>query len=44
MMQDLSPKKTYIDCSGVGYIIAHEISNNSKHIAESEEKNQGQSQ
>ena len=28
MMLDLSPKKTYIDCSGDGHIIAHEIESN----------------
>ena len=34
MMQDLSPKKTYIDCSGDGHIMAHEIekSNNKNNI------------
>lgn len=40
MMLDLSPKSTYIDCSGDGHIIAHEIDNksNEKQKAESERK------
>ena len=28
MMLDLSPKRTYIDCSGDGHIMAHEIESN----------------
>lgn len=30
MMLDLSPKRTYIDCSGDGHIIAQEIDNSNK--------------
>lgn len=30
MMLDLSPKRTYIDCSGDGHIIDQEIENSNK--------------
>lgn len=36
MMLDLSPKRTYIDCSGDGHIIAHEIDNGNKPNIEAE--------
>ena len=38
MMLDLSPKRTYIDCSGDGHIIAHEIDNSNKPNAKAESR------